>query len=426
MNKSKENALSSCARRSFIKDSGLMIAGGAIGGAVAVGKAVQGGSTAPIKIAIIGCGRRARELADAVWAIDDEAVQLVGLADYFHSQTQSMYRSLKGRYTGQIAADCVRSGGEDCLSPILESDADIVYVTTPPVDRPDCFQRIVEAGKHVFLEKPLAADAAGVLQTIDTAKQAEAAGLTVHVGFQRRYDNRYQDVIQRVRNGAIGTPIFARAFCNAGSLRPPVHARNESDAEFQRRNWNHYQWTGGDFLIEQHVAGLDVIRWALDQPAFVAQGQGGWGSFDTAEHQSLPTDRSGDVFDHHTVEFEFASGAVLLSQCRRVAKSWNNTSEHVHGTLGRAELSAGKIYSLDGEVVWQSDQPSSLKAATVAQQRAFLQSIRRGTAENQVASAAASTLMAMLGHQATRTGKRIQMVKWINEAKYRMGQATNA
>ena len=400
-----------------------MIAGGAIGGAVAVGKAVQGGSNAPIKIAIVGCGRRARELADAVWAVNDETLQLVGLADYFHSQTQSLYRSLKGRYAGQIAANCVRSGGEDCLSPILESDADIVYVTTPPVDRPDYFRRIVEAGKHVFLEKPLAADAAGVLQTIDTAKQANAAGLTVHVGFQRRYDNRYQDMVLRVRNGAIGTPVFARAFCNAGSLRPPVRSGNESDAEFQRRNWNHFQWTGGDFLVEQHVAGLDVIRWALDQPAVVAQGQGGWEAFDTAKHHSLQSDRSGEVFDHHTVEFEFAAGAVLMSQCRRVAKSWNNTSEHIHGTLGRADLSAGKIYSLDGNLVWQSDQPSSLKAATVAQQRAFLSSIRRGAAENQVESAAASTLMAMLGHQATRTGKRVQMAKWINEAKYELKQS---
>ncbi|QDV44760.1 Inositol 2-dehydrogenase/D-chiro-inositol 3-dehydrogenase [Stieleria neptunia] len=401
-----------------------MIAGGAIGGAVAVGKAVQGGSNAPIKIAIVGCGRRARELADAVWAVDDEAVQLVGLADYFPSQTQSLYRSLKGRYGGQITANCVRSGGADCLNPILDSDADIVYVTTPPVDRPDCFRKIVEAGKHAFLEKPLAADAAGVLQSIDTAEQANAAGLTVHVGFQRRYDHRYQDVIERVRNGAVGTPVFARAFCNAGSLRPPTRAGNESDADFQRRNWNHFQWTGGDFLVEQHVAGLDVIRWALDQAPFVAQGQGGWGTFDTAEHPSLQPDRSGEVFDHHTVEFEFTTGAVLMSQCRRVAKSWNNTSEHVHGTLGRADLSAGKIYSLDGNLVWQSDRPSSLKTATVEQQRAFLGSIRRGAAENQVESAAASTLMAMLGHQATRTGKRLQMLKWINEAKFHLQQSS--
>ncbi len=393
-----------------------MIAGGAIGGAIAVGKAVQGGNDAPIKIAIVGCGRRARELSDAIWSVDNEAAELVALADYFPSQTQSMYRSLKGRYSQAIAADCVRAGGADPLAPVLESDADVVYLTTPPVDRPGYFRRIVEAGKHVFLEKPLAADVAGVLQTIETAELAKATGLSVHVGFQRRYDLRYQDVIARIGEGAIGTPVFARAFCNAGSMRPPVRMARESDQEFQRRNWNHFQWTGGDFLVEQHVAGLDAIRWALDQSPIVAQGQGGWGTFETAEHQSTGGDRIGQVFDHHTVEFEFADGVVLMSQCRRVSKAWNNTSEHIHGTSGRADLSTGTLYARDGSVIWKSEKPSSLKSATVAQQQAFLNSVRRGAAENQVESAAASTLMAMLGHQATRTGKRVRMDKLIQQA----------
>ncbi|QEF99120.1 Inositol 2-dehydrogenase [Stieleria maiorica] len=393
-----------------------MIAGGAIGGAIAVGKAVHGGNDAPIKVAIVGCGRRARELSDAIWSVDDETVQLVALADCFPSQTQSMYRSLKGRYPESIAGDCIRAGGTDPLTQVLDSDADIVYVTTPPVDRPGYFRRIVDAGKHVFLEKPLAADVGGVLETIETANAAKAAGLSVHVGFQRRYDARYQDVIARIGKGVIGTPVFARAFCNAGSLRPPVRVARESELDFQRRNWNHFQWTGGDFLVEQHVGGLDAIRWALGQSPVVAQGQGGWGTLDTAEQQSTGDDRIGQVFDHHTVEYEFADGVVLMSQCRRVSKAWNNTSEHVHGTLGRADLSAGKIYARDGSVIWKSEKPCSLKSATVAQQQAFLRSVRRGAAENQVESAAASTLMAMLGHQATRTGKRVRMDKLINQA----------
>ena len=236
-----------------------MIAGGAIGGAIAVGKAVQGGRDAPIKVAIVGCGRRGRELADAVMAVEQESVRLVGLADVLPSQTQSAYRSLKGRFKETVADDCLRSNGPECIDRILESEADVIFLTTPPVDRPGYFRKVVEAGKHVFMEKPLAADVAGVLDTVATAAHASENGLSVHVGFQRRYDARYQDVIARVREGAIGTVVFARAFCNAGPLRKPVRNRNETDFEFQRRNWNHYQWTGGDFLVEQHVAGLDAL-----------------------------------------------------------------------------------------------------------------------------------------------------------------------
>lgn len=393
-----------------------MIAGGAIGGAIAVGKAVKGGPEAPIKIAFVGCGRRARELADAAMAIPNETVRLVALADVVPSQTQSAYRSLKGRYGNRIAGDCIRSRGPSCMDQLLESDADVVYVTTPPVDRPEYFRRIVDSGKHVFLEKPLAADVAGVIDTVATSRQANAAGLSVHVGFQRRYDARYRDVIARLHEGAIGTPVFARAFCNAGPLRKPTRTPKESEAEFQRRNWNHFQWTGGDFLVEQHVAGLDVIRWALDQVPVVAQGQGGWGSFEVAENQINPAERHGEVFDHHSIEYEFGNGVVLLSQCRRVPKAWNNTSEHVHGTSGRADLTAGKIYGLDGSVRWQSEKPYSLKAATIEQQRAFMASIRNGKPENQVECAAESTLFAMLGHHATRSGKRVRFEKLLNDA----------
>ena len=408
-------AVSSLARRSFIKDSGLMIAGGAIGGAIAVGKAVQGGRNAPIKVALLGCGRRGRELADAIMAVDNETVQIVALADLNPSQTQSAYRSLKGRYADSIAADCIRSRGQDCISAVLESDADVVYVSSLPVDRPESFRKIVASGKHVFLEKPLAADVAGVLDALATAQLAKKSGLSVHVGFQRRYDARYRDIIEQVHQGAIGTPIFARAFCNAGPLRSPVRNGKESEQEFQRRNWNHFQWTGGDFLVEQHVAGLDVIRWALDQVPVVAQGQGGWGTLDVAEHESSPPHRIGEVFDHHSVEFEFGSGTVLMSQCRRVAKAWNNTSEHIHGTRGHADLTAGKIFAPDGTVLWRSEKPYSLKSATIQQQREFLASIRNGQLENQVESAAESTLFAMLGHHASRTGKRVRFDQMLRE-----------
>ncbi|MCO8123408.1 Gfo/Idh/MocA family oxidoreductase [Stieleria sp. TO1_6] len=406
----------SVARRLFMKDSGLMIAGGAIGGAMAVGKAVHGGTgTTPLRIAFAGCGTRARTLADTVLGLGPESVRLVGLADRQGAQTQAMYRSLKGRFANAIDANCQRLSGDGAFESLLQGDADLVYLATPPVYRPQQFRQAVKAGKHIFLEKPIAADVPGVLDCLQTAKLARTAGLSVQVGFQRRYDPRYRDTIGRIHEGAIGTPIFARAFCNAGPIRNLIQGTRESDQDFQIRNWNHYQWTGGDFLIEQHVAGLDVIRWALGQSPSVAQGQGGWGQIDPASTSAAVT-RTGQVFDHHSIEYQFANGVVLLSQCRRVAKAWNNTSEHLHGTLGRADLSAGKLFSHDGSLIWQSGHAGSLQTATKTQQQALIDGIRHGDIDCQVESAAESTLFAMLGHQATRTGKRVRWERMLSEA----------
>lgn len=390
-----------------------MIAGGAIGGAMAAGKAVHGGTTQPIKIAVVGCGRRGRELVDAALSLESESVQLVGLADLFGSQVQAMYRSVKGRHASSVADTCVRASGIDCVNALLRTDADVVYVATPPVCRPQYFRQIVDAGRHVFLEKPLAADVSGVLEMLQTSQSAREQALCVHVGFQRRYDPRYQEVIAKVHDGLIGHPVFARAYCNAGPTRKLNRVAGESEVEFQLRNWNHFQWTGGDFLVEQHVAGLDVIRWAVGQLPVVAQGQGGWGAFEAAQNQSTVDPSQGEVFDHHSVEYEFADSFVLMSQCRRVAKAWNNTSEHLHGTQGRVDLSDAKIYSADGSLLWASTHRNCPKSATSRQQQEFFTAIRQSAAENQVASAADSTLFALLGHAATASGRKVRFEKLI-------------
>lgn len=450
-------------RRHFIRDSSLIIAGGAIGTAAAASNAVHSGGDDRVRIAFVGCGRRARQLAEAVLNVPDTSVNVVGLSDAFADQTQAMYRSLKGRFHKQIEQACVRASGMNAYEAVLESDADLVYLTTPPFCRPQHFQAAVESGKHVFLEKPLAADIPGLASLNSTAQLAKQSGLAVHVGFQRRHDPRYQETISKIHEGAIGQPLFARAFCNAGPLRSLTNTskkRRETELEYQIRNWNHFQWTGGDFLLEQHVAGLDVVRWAIERTPLVAQGQGGWGacelgaiagkpSWDSFSGKSShenpkanrtqsvsrpqcdePRDRqSEEVFDHHSVEYEFAGGVHLMSQCRRVAKAWNETNEYIHGTTGRADLAKAAIYDHSGNLVWQSKLKRAPDAGTLAQASAVLDSIRNDKKTNVVAagnaatasaveangapdgefdSAVQSTLLAMLGHQASLTGKRIR------------------
>ena len=392
-----------------------MIAGGAISGAVTSDQPVHAGGSDRLRIAVVGCGRRARTLLDRVLEIGGPQVELVALCDLNAAQTQATFRSLKGRFQDQIAQDCLRDSGIDSIQSAIESNADLVYLATPPVYRPDHFRMAVDAGKHVFLEKPLAADLDGLRAIKETAAVAAAKELSIFVGFQRRHDSRYQETIAQIESGGIGDPLFARAFCNAGPLRRinrQLSGKGRGhDEAFEIQNWNHFQWTGGDFLLEQHISGLDVIHWALDRIPLVAQGQGGWGNPDLIDGHDA--ERLGEVFDHHTVEFEFDGGVHLLSQCRRVAKSWNNTSEHVHGTIAKADLSAGKIFSHDGKLIWKSSRARSADQGETSQAEFVLENLLQGTRVSEIDSSIRSTLFALLGLEASRSGKRVRMDKLV-------------
>ncbi|MEO1617918.1 MAG: Gfo/Idh/MocA family oxidoreductase [Planctomycetota bacterium] len=406
---------SSVKRRNFIRDSGLLIAGGAIGGASHGAPASQPVDVQPLRVAFVGCGRRARELSSVLLGqtklnshCDDSLdpnemgsreVVVTALADFFGSQVQSFYRSLKGRFKSSIGDGCRRVSGADCLEGVLQDDVDLVFVTTPPVCRPEFFSKLVSAGKHVFLEKPLAASTSGVEQIRDVSKNAQQSGLTIHVGFQRRYDPSYRQAIEKIREGLIGKPLYARTFCRVNELRELPPRRKESEIEFQLRNWKHFRWTGGDFLLEQHVAGLDLIRQTIGEQPNVVHGFGGWN-----RHAG---DTVGDVYDHHSVDFEYPSGFVCSSNCRR-KESWNQSGEFIHGAEGTAELSAGRITDSHGEILWKGLPPSP-KAATHLQLSALLNSIRTGAAENQIDGAAESTLLALAAQEATLTGKRIRI-----------------
>ncbi|MCC9602021.1 Gfo/Idh/MocA family oxidoreductase [Stieleria sp. JC731] len=410
------------ARRSFIKDGGLIIAGGAIGSSIATqaSSAAVANRNTEIRIGVLGCGRRAKEVVSAAIGIPGFKVTVAGLADRFGSQTQSMFRMLKGRHADHIEKSCIRASGQDALDQLLVADIDAIYVTTPPVERAAVVRKIVAAGKHVFLEKPLSSDLEDVLAMNAIASEAQRQRLTIHTGFQRRYDPRVIDSIEQFQAGLIGDPVFAKAYCNGGPLRKRSTRSGESADEYRIKNWNHFVATGGDFLVEQHVAGLDLIRLALGKMPVAAQGQGGWSESRPMESAENEVDQLGrEVFDHQTVEYDFGD-VMLLSQCRRVAKGWNALGESIHGTKGILDLAAGKAFNRNGDLIWESSAHSNAKANTLAQQNAFLTSIRDQKAETQIESAAQSTLIALLGQQATISKRRVRMDQMLVQAVSQM------
>lgn len=380
-----------------------MIAGGAIGGAMAAGKAVAARSNGPLRIAVVGCGRRARALLDSALS-QEESLRVIALGDAFASQVQATYRTLKGRHGDQLDPQCLRCSGWDAYEQVMRTDADLVYLATPPAFRPEHFEAAIEAGKHVFLEKPLASDVGGAVRMLGLGQRAAANGLCSFVGFQRRFDACYQETVERVRSGDIGRLVMARAYSNVGALRKPQSVANEERRAFEVRNWNHFSWTGGDLLLEHQVAGLDRLRAAIQELPTAAFGLGGWSDLEHAPTDDASHERA---FDHQSVEFEFGSGFRLHSQCRREGGSaWMPTGEHLHGSLGRADLTSGRIFDAEDRLVWKAPRRSSGQKATAAQQRFVIDCIRSGEVVNDVGDAAESTLMALLGQAATRSGRR--------------------
>ena len=391
-------------RRNFIKNGGMILAGSAIVGSNAdVARGAHAFGSDAIKIGLIGCGRRGTTAVSQALNTNG-SVQLVALADVFDNNIHTAFRTLKGQHGDNVAVDDKRFAGLDGFRGVLASDVDVVFLATPPGFRPLHFESAVESGKHVFMEKPVATDAPGVRRILAAGKQATEKGLAVQVGLQRRHETRYRECIERLHDGIIGDPIFARAYWNGGNHWVRARRKQQSELEYQLRNWYYFNWLCGDFISEQHIHNLDVINWLMDGYPIEAQGQGGREVRNGSDH--------GQIFDHHMVEYGYRNGTRLLSQCRHMSGCWNRVGEHVHGTLGSADISAAKIIDRGGKLVWKSDATEIKGKGWQQEQHDFFAALRRGDLPNETELGAKSTMTAIMGRMATYSGK---VVRW-NEA----------
>lgn len=415
-------------RRSFLRDGGLLLAGGALGGGstdrvqTPPPKAAEisapeaaichvGGSDR-LRLGLVGCGRRGTQLALDCLAVGGEGVEWVALADCFADRIQQAFRTLRGRFPGAASQHMHRLAGTDAFRDLMGLDLDAVILATPPAFRPQQFEAAVAARKHAFLERPIAVDSPGVRRVRFAGDVARRLGLTVRVGFRHRHDPRYQEAISRIRDGEIGRVIFANATCQRGSIRARPRPPGMSPWEYQLRHWPHYTWLGGDPLVEHHVQRLDLIRWAFDSCPLACQGQGG--------RQGLAGDPPGQCFDHHALEFVFPEDVRLWSQtrqrdgCRRIA------CEQVHGTDGICDLATGTFRGrADGRTWSVGTRPDLARSMANRNRRkgtsescrrqmeSFLDAIRRGDDRDELEQAADSTLVAIMGRMASHGGRPI-------------------
>ncbi len=363
--------------------------------------AFASGGSSDIKIALIGCGGRGTGACNQALTAGS-TIKLVAVLDPLEGKAQAALDILKQKHEGQVDVppDQIFTQFED-WSKVMQI-ADVVLIGTPPGPRPFLFEQAVKAGKHVFMEKPVAVDAAGVRRVLAAAEEAKKKNLNVCVGFQRRYDPAYIDMMQRLHGGEIGDLLFGRVYWN-GTSRPGFpRLPGESEMHYQIRNWYFFTWMSGDHILEQHCHNLDVANWAVQgKMPLRAVGQGGRAVRNKREN--------GTIFDHHTVEFEYEGGYRLLSQCCQIGgKCARSVSEHFHGTKGVADLGDGGRFLINGQPPG-GKRTRNKNDAYQLEHDTFFENIRTGKVRIDAEYAAYSSLMGVMGRMATYTG---QVITW--------------
>lgn len=377
-----------------------MLAGGAIGGSnLSVAQSAHAMGSDTIKLGLIGCGGRGTGAAIQALNTSGGGVKLVAMADAFNNNLQKSYRTIKGMHSDKVECDGQRHDGLEAYKSVMESDADVVFLTTPPGFRPQHFEAAVAAGKHIFMEKPVATDAPGIRRILAANQLAKEKGLAVQVGLQRRHEVQYQQCIEQIHRGAIGDLIFARAYWNGGGVWVRPRQKKQTELSYQLRNWYYFTWLGGDHIDEQHIHNLDIINWVAQSYPIEAQGVGGRAVRTGPEH--------GQIFDHHMIEYTYSNGLKLLSQCRHIQGCWNSISEHVHGTTGVADISRSVIRDRSGVKQWEGNSPETRGQGCQQEQHALFSALRAGRFPNECDYGAYSTMTAIMGRMATYSGKRV-------------------
>jgi len=413
-------------RRNFLAGSAAT-AGATALSALPVESFAQVAGSDEIKIGLVGCGGRGS--GAVIQTLNVDGTRLVAAGDVFPERLQGTFAKRGAGGLNRIKDQLGKSGksakydvkpenefsGFDAYLHVIDK-SDMVILATPPGFRPAMFEAAINAGKHVFMEKPVCTDARGYNRIIESAKLADQKGLKVVVGLQRHYQESYREAFKKVREeGIIGDITSAQCYWNGS--RPWTVERDPSWSEltFQMHNWYHFAWVCGDHIAEQHVHNIDVVNWFVSGDSakggypIVAQGMGsrsGWES-----------PKSGEIFDHHYVEYRYENGVVMNSQCRQIPRVANRVEEELYGTKGSIILNGGKAEAKDlsGKSIWSYRSPrEGAPDPYQVEHNEMHAAIRENKPLNNAYYGAHSSFAATLGRLATYTG---QIVKWDDAVK---------
>ena len=380
-------------RRTMLQKS--LEGGAGLAAGLALSRSVHAAGSDLLKVGLVGCGGRGTGAAcDAMAA--DKGAKLVALADAFPEPIQSSLAQVKKAFPDQVdVKDDRKYVGLDAYKHLLASDVDVVLLALPSHFHCIYLKAAVEAGKHVFCEKPHATDPVGVRMIAEAAEIASKKNLAIVSGLCWRYDMGARETVKRIHDGAIGRVVAVRETYMTGFswIRP----RKPQDTEmmYQVRNWYNFHWLSGDLPGLTLIHSIDKGAWALgDRPPVRAWGMGG--------RQVRTAPEYGDVFDHFGIVYEYADGAQMLGCVRQQNGCFNEVADHVLGTKGRAYISTGRI---EGENPWRfsGTKPPMHRA----EHQELFASIRAGKPINNGSYMVTSTMLVVMGRMACYSGQAI-------------------
>jgi predicted dehydrogenase len=383
-----------------------------------IGSAAYAQGSGKLRVGLIGCGGRGTGAAINHLSANSN-VELVAMGDLFADRLKDSRKNLEGR---KGIADKVQVSDDTCFTgwdnyqKVIDSGVDVVLLATPPHFRPMQLRAAVEAGKHVFMEKPVCVDPVGARSVMKSGEIADKKNLRIVAGTQRRHSKGYRETIQAIHDGAIGEVRGGECYWNGNELWHRGNKSEWSEMEYQIRNWLYFTWLSGDHIVEQHVHNIDVINWVMGGPPETALATGG--------RQKRTADKWGEIYDHFATDFDYGNGVHVLSMARQMDGAQNRVSEHVIGTKGRAdprrwiETNGNRREFGGGRNPYEQEHIDLVNA------------IRKNEPMNEAKQVAESTLTAVMARMSAYTGRQVSW-KWVLNAskldlspeKYEFGPA---
>lgn len=382
-------------RRDFIGKT--VVAGAMIGGFSIINSR---GAEKELKIGLVGCGGRGNgAMQNCIEAGNMLGIKVkpVATADWFLDRARNC-----GRKYGIPETHCF--DGADAYKKVLETDAELILLAAAPAFRPVHFEAAIAAGKHVFMEKPVAVDPPGARSVIATGGKAKEKGLAVVAGTQRRHTDSYRANAHLIHNGAIGDILNAQIYWLGRVPWVKRKEQGQSDADYLVSNWVNWCMMSGDHIVEQHVHNIDIANWYIGRLPLTANGFGG-----RVKRQT------GDQYDFFSVDFDYGEGCHVHSMCRQIEGCYSRVGEVFQGTKGSCEGKVKSTAGLDIKV------PQFMAGnGQVLEHYDLLESIMNGKPLNEAENVATSTMTAIMGRMAAYTG---QVIRWSdlmsdNKSKY--------
>jgi predicted dehydrogenase len=401
----REPRESSQSRRRFLQTGTAISAGVASG--LATARALRGaepaeGSSQLVRLGLVGAGGRGSGAINDTLSIN-ENIKLAAIADLEEDKLGALRKSASKRYEDKVdVADNKMYSGIDAYRRILDDpEIDIVMFATPPGFRPQYVAEAVDAGKHVFAEKPTCVDPAGFKICLSAHEQAEKNGTAIVTGTQYRRQTNYREAIKRIHEGEIGDVIAATMrYCSNG-IWHKTRKEGMSDTEYQIYNWMHYIWLSGDQIAEQAVHNIDTMNWIMGGPPESAYGSGG----------RFTRPEGSEMWDNIEVDYVYPGNRLVSFMCRQIPATSSDNSNTIYGSKGIATIYGGNkganIVNRDGVETWS--MKGNIGDAYKQEHKDLVDSIRAGKPIVELRPTAESSMTAVLGRMAAYTGS---LVSW--------------